>query len=155
MGIVAITISQRLALPEFHSQELRLGQNNPTGWSLHPISALAEGTDLGTQGLDWHDGAAAGADTNPTIEKILQGSGSPPVGDVEPSPVGGRPPNRLRNVTSVELEEEEQAKESSEGSGGSELSDGVLVSPPATISATISAGFVTKASQDDQQSSAE
>ena len=36
MGIVAITISQRLALPEFHSQELRLGQNNPTGWSLHP-----------------------------------------------------------------------------------------------------------------------
>ena len=148
MGIVAITISQRLALPEFHSQELRLGQNNPTGWSLHPISALAEGTDLGTQGLDWHDGAAAGADTNPTIEKILQGSGSPPGGDVEPSPVGGRPPNRLRNVTSVELEEEEQAKESSEGSGGSELSDGVLVSPPAT-------GFVTEASQDDQQSSAE
>ena len=150
MGIVAITISQRLALPEFHSQELRLGQNNPTGWSLHPISALAEGTDLGTQGLDWHDGAAAGADTNPTIEKILQGSGSQG-GDVEPSPVGGRPPNRLRNVTSVELEEEEQAKESSEGSGGSELSDGVLVSPPVTISA----GFVGKASQDDQQSSAE
>ncbi len=151
MGIVAITISQRLALPEFHSQELRLGQNNPTGWSLHPISALAEGTDLGTQGLDWHDGAAAGADTNPTIEKILQGSGSPPGGDVEPSPVGGRPPNRLRNVTSVELEEEEQAKGLSEGSGGSEHSDGVLVHTPATISAE----FVTKASQDDQQSSAE
>ena len=150
MGIVAITISQRLALPEFHSQELRLGQNNPTGWSLHPISALAEGTDLGTQGLDWHDGAAAGADTNPTIEKILQGSGSQG-GDVEPSPVGGRPPNRLRTVTSVELEEEEQAKESSEGSGGSELSDGVLVSPPVTISA----GLVGEASQDGQQSSAE
>eukprot|EP00037_Helgoeca_nana_P013920 m.128958 g.128958 ORF g.128958 m.128958 type:complete len:749 (+) comp22301_c0_seq23:1622-3868(+) len=35
-GITCITISQRLALEEFHSQELRMGEG-PQGWSLHEI----------------------------------------------------------------------------------------------------------------------
>eukprot|EP00038_Savillea_parva_P019941 m.29771 g.29771 ORF g.29771 m.29771 type:complete len:1290 (-) comp4631_c0_seq1:347-4216(-) len=35
-GITCITISQRLALEEFHAQELRMGEG-PQGWSLHTI----------------------------------------------------------------------------------------------------------------------
>ena len=38
LGIATITLSQRLALPEFHAQELRLGQNHPDGWVLKDIS---------------------------------------------------------------------------------------------------------------------
>ena len=37
LDIATITLSQRLALPEFHVQELRLGSNNPDGWSLHQV----------------------------------------------------------------------------------------------------------------------
>lgn len=37
MGIACITISQRLALPEFHSNELKLGENNAKGWTLRAI----------------------------------------------------------------------------------------------------------------------
>lgn len=33
--MTCITISQRLALPEYHAQELRLGEDTPLGWSLH------------------------------------------------------------------------------------------------------------------------
>ena len=36
-GITCITISQRLALEEFHSQELHLGANNAEGWTLTPV----------------------------------------------------------------------------------------------------------------------
>jgi ABC-type uncharacterized transport system fused permease/ATPase subunit len=35
--MTCITISQRLALPEYHEQELRLGQETPLGWSLHQV----------------------------------------------------------------------------------------------------------------------
>ena len=35
MGITSITISQRLALTEFHENELRLGEVTDAGWSLH------------------------------------------------------------------------------------------------------------------------
>ena len=38
-GITAITISQRMALEEFHSQELHLGANDESGFSLRKISA--------------------------------------------------------------------------------------------------------------------
>ena len=31
-GIATITLSQRLALEEFHTQELRLGANTASGW---------------------------------------------------------------------------------------------------------------------------
>lgn len=33
-----ITISQRLALTQFHAQELRLGMDTPEGWALHQIA---------------------------------------------------------------------------------------------------------------------
>ena len=35
MGITSITISQRLALTEFHDKELRLGEVTDAGWSVH------------------------------------------------------------------------------------------------------------------------
>eukprot|EP01047_Picozoa_sp_COSAG01_P113239 COSAG01_NODE_41953_length_445_cov_1.040462_1_plen_94_part_00 len=38
MGITAITISQRLALTEFHANELALGEVTPAGWTLRPIT---------------------------------------------------------------------------------------------------------------------
>ena len=34
MGIACITLSQRLALEEFHTQELRMGANNECGYEL-------------------------------------------------------------------------------------------------------------------------
>ena len=37
LGITCITISQRLALTDFHSQELRLGEATMKGWELHDI----------------------------------------------------------------------------------------------------------------------
>jgi len=36
-GVVPITFSQRLVLPEHHQQELCLGEETDAGWSLHPI----------------------------------------------------------------------------------------------------------------------
>lgn len=36
-GIACITMSQRLALPKYHTQELKLGQENDQGWTLHSI----------------------------------------------------------------------------------------------------------------------
>lgn len=36
-GIACITLSQRLALTEFHSQELHLGAPNVQGWALNTI----------------------------------------------------------------------------------------------------------------------
>ena len=36
-NITCITISQRLALEEFHKQELHLGANNAKGWTLETI----------------------------------------------------------------------------------------------------------------------
>ena len=37
LGIACVTLSQRLALPEFHRQELRLGANTPDGFELHSV----------------------------------------------------------------------------------------------------------------------
>jgi hypothetical protein len=40
MGITSITISQRLALEEFHNNELRMGNaNGDEGWRLHAIGS--------------------------------------------------------------------------------------------------------------------
>jgi ABC-type uncharacterized transport system fused permease/ATPase subunit len=36
-GVTTITISQRNTLPEFHTQHLNLGENNPNGWTLVDI----------------------------------------------------------------------------------------------------------------------
>ena len=35
--ITCITISQRLALKEYHTQELRLGEDTLAGWSIHTV----------------------------------------------------------------------------------------------------------------------
>ena len=43
-GITCITISQRLALEEFHTQELHLGANTPNGWTLRNIKRLQNQT---------------------------------------------------------------------------------------------------------------
>ena len=40
-GIACITLSQRLALEEFHTQELRLGEDTATGWTLHDLRTSA------------------------------------------------------------------------------------------------------------------
>ena len=45
-GIATITLSQRLALEEFHTQELRLGANNAQGWEKRRISAQTESDAL-------------------------------------------------------------------------------------------------------------
>lgn len=42
LDVCCVTVSQRLTLPEFHTQELRLGENCRTGWSMHPIDAGAK-----------------------------------------------------------------------------------------------------------------
>ena len=41
-GIATVTLSQRLALEEFHTQELRLGANNERGWERLEIGAAAD-----------------------------------------------------------------------------------------------------------------
>ena len=41
-GIATVTLSQRLALEEFHTQELRLGANNERGWERLEIGAGAD-----------------------------------------------------------------------------------------------------------------
>ena len=38
MGITSITISQRLALTEFHTHELALGQVSESGWRLSELT---------------------------------------------------------------------------------------------------------------------
>ena len=38
MGIACITLSQRLALEDFHTQELRMGANNERGYEICKIS---------------------------------------------------------------------------------------------------------------------
>ena len=47
-GIATVTLSQRLALEEFHTQELRLGANNERGWERLEIGAA--GADGPTEG---------------------------------------------------------------------------------------------------------
>jgi len=42
-GVVPITVSQRLSLPEFHSQELRLGVGTLQGWELKKATCPAAG----------------------------------------------------------------------------------------------------------------
>ena len=42
-GIATVTLSQRLALEEFHTQELRLGANNQRGWERLEIGAADDG----------------------------------------------------------------------------------------------------------------
>jgi hypothetical protein len=54
MGIACISISQRLALTEFHAQELHLGAPNTQGWTLAKISPIdapsdPEDNDVGGQ----------------------------------------------------------------------------------------------------------
>ena len=39
LGIVCITLSQRLALPEFHRQELKMSANNADGFELCEVSS--------------------------------------------------------------------------------------------------------------------
>jgi ABC-type uncharacterized transport system fused permease/ATPase subunit len=55
MGITSITISQRLALTEFHEHELRLGEVTDAGWSLH---ACEHGGDDGVGEVGEADGGA-------------------------------------------------------------------------------------------------
>ena len=55
MGIACISISQRLALTEFHAQELHLGAPNAQGWTLAQISPIdapsdPEDNDMGEPG---------------------------------------------------------------------------------------------------------
>ena len=45
MGITCITISQRLALTEFHAQELHLGAPNAQGWTLTKIDPVDAPSD--------------------------------------------------------------------------------------------------------------
>jgi hypothetical protein len=45
MGIACISISQRLALTEFHAQELHLGAPNTQGWTLAKISPIDAPSD--------------------------------------------------------------------------------------------------------------
>jgi ABC-type uncharacterized transport system fused permease/ATPase subunit len=58
-GIATITLSQRLALEEFHTQELRLGANNSQGWELLDISASAEAPKVTHTTLISSEGSAA------------------------------------------------------------------------------------------------
>jgi ABC-type uncharacterized transport system fused permease/ATPase subunit len=44
MSIACISLSQRLALEEFHTQELRLGANNARGWERTEIAAPSQAT---------------------------------------------------------------------------------------------------------------
>ena len=46
-GIATVTLSQRLALEEFHTQELRLGANNERGWERLEIGVGANGPTEG------------------------------------------------------------------------------------------------------------
>lgn len=39
LGISCVTISQRLSLPEYHAQELKLGQMTEDGFTLEKITA--------------------------------------------------------------------------------------------------------------------
>ena len=41
LGISCVTISQRLSLPEYHAQELKLGQLAPDGFKLETITVAA------------------------------------------------------------------------------------------------------------------
>ena len=43
-GITCVTISQRLALEEFHSKELKLGVNNEKGWDTEKIATVEKGS---------------------------------------------------------------------------------------------------------------
>ena len=45
MGIACISISQRLALTEFHAQELHLGAPNKRGWTLNKIAPVDAPSD--------------------------------------------------------------------------------------------------------------
>ena len=40
LDISCVTISQRLSLPEFHSQEIKLGQPTADGFRLQPIAKV-------------------------------------------------------------------------------------------------------------------
>ena len=121
-GISYVTISQSSALARFHTQQLRLGEANADGWSL---SGVDKNLDAGSNATV----AKILGGSNPTIDKILAGPSPRPQG--EGGGKAGTPAaatyNRLRNVTSLELEEEQKA--------GSEGSEGVVVSPPPTPAA--------------------
>lgn len=65
-GITCITVSQRLSLPEFHTHELKMGENNQYGQTLRLISA----DDAAEANL--RDGRHAAAD----IASMYQSSGN-------------------------------------------------------------------------------
>lgn len=69
LGITCITISQRLALTEFHTQELRLGEAMDAGWSLHDIPSepvdLRDDDDDIASGVSFGGGCADDAAAKP------------------------------------------------------------------------------------------
>lgn len=59
-GITAVTVSQRLGLERFHSQELRFGCDNVHGWTIHEIAEPAgheisdASGEVGPSLVGWH-----------------------------------------------------------------------------------------------------
>lgn len=49
MGITCITISKRLALVDYHEQELRLGEESPMGFSINSIDKYVATAQLGSE----------------------------------------------------------------------------------------------------------
>ena len=41
-GTTCVTLSQRLSLPQLHTQQLRVGENNAEGWALEPIESASQ-----------------------------------------------------------------------------------------------------------------
>ena len=41
-GTTCVTLSQRLSLPQLHTQQLRIGENNAEGWTLAPIESASQ-----------------------------------------------------------------------------------------------------------------
>ena len=95
MGIACISISQRLALTEFHSQELHLGAPNAQGWSLALISPIDEpsdpdGNDVGDLGsLDSPELSPASSTVDLAREIALERSGDTDSATDEDSESGG------------------------------------------------------------------
>ena len=56
-GITCITVSQRLGLEQFHSQELRFGSNNEQGWSMHAVNGNQARGGAGVA-AGWHKARA-------------------------------------------------------------------------------------------------
>jgi len=72
MGIACISISQRLALTEFHAQELHLGAPNEKGWTLANISPVEAPSDPEDNDNDM----AGGSDASPGSPSMLSPASS-------------------------------------------------------------------------------